>query len=200
MPARAQEIRLSLIVPTIGRVSLKVVLAQLRQQMTLVDEVLVIGDGPVGMRDTVQSFGGQFRYYEHGPDHVWGYPQREYALAYAQGSHLMFVDDDDRLCPDALRNVREALTESPTSPHLFRMYHHRTSIWRKRELIEGNIATQMFVLPKSPGRFGAWGRRYAGDFDFIVSTIGLYPAGSLIWNSNIIVVHGVGGKLPHEAQ
>lgn len=190
------EISLSIIIPTIGRPSLLNLLRQAREQLSEVDEIIVIGDGPVGMGGLVRGVGAQMRYLEHGPDHAWGHPQRNYAMPFARGSHLMFVDDDDRLCPEALRSIRMAIQDAPYAPLMFRMYHQRTSLWRKPLLADGNVATQMIVTPNDPGRLGTWGRRYAGDYDFILGTIALYPPGALVWRPELITIHGVNGRLP----
>jgi hypothetical protein len=49
----------------------------------------------------------------------------------------------------------------------------------------GNVGTPMFVLPAAGPR-GAWGRRYEGDYDFITSTLALWPAGALVWREEVI--------------
>lgn len=187
---------LSIMVPTIGRPCLPKLLHELKAQLAPDDEVLVIGDGPVKMGAAVEPFGAQFRYLEHGPDHAWGHPQRNYAMPLAKGTHLMSLDDDDALCAGGLDMIRKAIAEHPSAPLMFRMHHEAILLWRDPVFMEGNVSTQMFVTPNVQGKLGKWGRRYPGDFDFMASTIALYPSGSLVWRPEITAIHGLGGKAP----
>lgn len=187
---------ISVILPTLGRPCLRKVLDELRTQLSAQDEVLVIGDGPVGAESVVEEFGKGFRYLEHGPDHAWGGPQRNFAIPFARGSHLMFVDDDDAILKDSLRDVRQGIKEDPDRPLMFRMYEGPLSLWREMTLVEGNVSTQMFVTPNVAGRLGTWSRRYAGDFDFIKSTVTRYPDNALVWRSEFTVIHGINGRAP----
>lgn len=187
---------LSILVPTIGRPCLTKVLAELKAQLAPEDEVLVIGDGPVNAATVVEPFGPQFRYLEHGPDHFWGHPQRNYAMPLSRGTHLMSLDDDDALCPGGLEMVRAAIRQHPNSPLMFRMHHESILLWRDPGVRDGNVSTQMFVTPNVKGKLGVWGRRYQGDLDFIVSTLALYPKNSLVWRQEVTAIHGVGGRAP----
>lgn len=189
-------ITLSIMVPTIGRPSLAKLLQELKEQLGPGDEVLVIGDGPVGAGPAVQPFGEQFRYLEHGPDHAWGHPQRNHAMPLAQGTHLMSLDDDDALRPGGLEMIRKAIGEHPSSPLMFRMTHESMVLWREPSFWVGNVSTQMFVTPNVPDKLGKWGHRYEGDFDFMSSTLSLYPQNALVWRSEITAMHGLGGKAP----
>lgn len=187
---------LSIMIPTIGRPCLSKVLEELRGQLELGDEVLVIGDGPVNAGSVVMNFGPQFQYFQHGPDHFWGHPQRNYAMPLSKGTHLMSFDDDDAIYGDALQKVRAAIFQYPDSPLMFRMNHGPGVIWQAKEVADGNVSTQMFVTPNVRGKLGVWGRRYQGDLDFIMSTIALYPKNSLIWREEVTAIHGIGGNAP----
>jgi glycosyltransferase involved in cell wall biosynthesis len=187
---------LSVMIPTIGRPCLPKVLQELREQLEAGDEVLVIGDGPVKVGAIVQRFGSQFRYLEHGPDHMWGHPQRNHAMPLASGTHLMSLDDDDALLPDSLAQIRAAIVRYPAVPLMFRMRHGPELLWRDPFVRVGNVSTQMFVTPNVQDQLGAWGRRYEGDLDFIASTVGKYPRHSLAWRPEITTVHGIGGQAP----
>jgi len=59
------------------------------------------------------------------------------------------------------------------------------TLWERREVVFGNVSTQMIVLPAG-GRWGRWERRYGGDFDFLTSTLARWPAGALVWREEVI--------------
>lgn len=190
---------LSVMIPTIGRECLSKLLAELVPQLCLDDEVLVVGDGPQPRAaEIIKGIDARVIYHEHGPDHAWGHPQRNWAMRRSRGTHLMWFDDDDALLPEALRTVRSAIASTPHLPLMFRMRHIGGVIWWKREVCDGNVSTQMFVAPNVPSRLGRWGHRYQGDLDFITSTLQLYPSGasSLVWREEVIAVHGIDGKAP----
>ena len=190
---RDNGIALSIIIPTIGRQELRRILEELAPQLSPQDEVLVIGDGPQPKaREIAGRFDSRVKYWEHGPDHCWGYPQRNWAMPRASGSHLMFFDDDDRCAPTALQHIRDAARANPGRPLMFREVHEEGLIWVRKRVELSNVSTQLFVVPNDPTKLGAWGQRYVGDYDFVVSTLALYPGGdeALVWREEVIAVHG----------
>lgn len=189
---------LTIVTPTIGRASLATMLAGLVPQLDAGDEVLVIGDGPQPeARRIVEVCGSPLvKYSEHPQTWNYGNPQRNHAATIAAGDYLMFVDDDDRARDDAVRVVRAAARAYPGRPLMFRMIHSgNTVIWRSRVLVCGNVGGQIFVVPNAPGRVGRWSGKYAADFDFIRSTLALYPDGenALVWRDEIINDQGNAG-------
>jgi glycosyltransferase involved in cell wall biosynthesis len=184
------DLSLSILVPTVGRPTLARALRSLRGQgLGPADEVLLLGDGeqPVA-RSLFEQFGLPGRYVTvPGPSRDWGHTPRNLGMPLARGDWLLFLDDDDAFAPGALALVRAALAEGPGRPHLFRMLvvPEDVTLWRRREVAVGNVGTPMFVLPAAGPR-GAWGRRYEGDYDFITSTLALWPAGALVWREEVI--------------
>jgi glycosyltransferase involved in cell wall biosynthesis len=188
-----REVVLSILIPTIGRPELKRILGELHPQLSEKDEIIIIGDGPQpNACETAKGFDARIKYLEHGPDHCWGHPQRNWAMPKAVGTHIMSFDDDDRCAPTALRDIRKAVLETSVRPLMFREYHEGAIIWNRRAVECGNVSTQLFVTPNVSGRLGIWGRRYVGDFDFICSTLELYPdkEQALVWREEVIAVHG----------
>lgn len=180
---------LSLIIPTIGRPTLARCLLSVRDQdWRPGDEILLVGDGP---QPVARAFWEQLdlpgRFVEvPGPYHDWGHTPRNRAIPQARGEYLMALDDDDELTPGAVAVVRAALAENPGRPHLFRMHQcfNGATVWRDREVREGNVGTPMFVTPA--GRVGRYEPRYGGDYDFIRGTVALYPPGALVWREEVI--------------
>jgi hypothetical protein len=52
-------------------------------------------------------------------------------------------------------------------------------------VVESAIGGHCLVTPNIKGKLGAWGERYGGDFDWLVSTLAHWPEGPA-WNDEII--------------
>lgn len=199
------SVSLSVVVPTIGRPSLRTVLQDLAAELRDVDEVLVVGDGPqpqaAALVDALApSASAAFRYFETPPAHFWGNPQRRAAFERSRGTHILSVDDDDRIVIGAIGRVCAALKMKPDRPHLFRFWYRFGLIWSDRKIREGNVSTQMIVFPNLKERIGFWSDKYTGDHEFIRSTAELYPEReqSVVWCESPLAVHGHEGELaPH---
>jgi glycosyltransferase involved in cell wall biosynthesis len=184
--------RLSVIVPTIGRPSVRRTLASIRmQQLQPGDEVLLVADGryhDVARWWAESRLPGRLIELADGPHNDWGATARTIGQQQATGDCLLWMDDDDVYTPDAWATIRTALAAAPGRPHMFRMWRtlQGDRLWRTRDARCGNISTQMFVVPNMPERLGAWGRHYCGDADFITSTLARWPSGSLVWREEII--------------
>ena len=183
--------------PTLGRQTLLQLAKDILPQLHSQDEWILVGDAPSpASRQMVESFQCEnVRYYEMEPATGWGYPQREYAIRHAGGTHLWGVDDDDRVAPWALETIRRVAGEHPCRPLMFRVIYSGLPIWRHRlpALMFGNVSNQNFITPNIKERLGQWGKRYEGDFDFIVSTVGLYPSGakSIVWRPEVLLIQGM---------
>jgi glycosyltransferase involved in cell wall biosynthesis len=145
----------SVIVPTRGRRSLAATLDSLAEQLEPGDEVLV--------RCT--------------RDEDFGNAARRSLIERAEGTHLVFIDDDDQLARGALAAMRRVAREHPGRVAIFRMrYLDGRVLWREPVLRERNVSSQMFLVPNIPGKLGRWENpaypRIA-DFRFISDTVAL---------------------------
>lgn len=190
---------LAVITPTIGRASLRTMLQGLLPQLDAGDEVLVIGDGPQpNAKKIVEDLKSTFiRYWEIPLIRNYGNPQRNIALQEAKADYIMFVDDDDTVCPDGIEKVKEVASKYPGLPLMFKMVHAGSQIWREKIICCGNVSGQMFITPNINGKLGRWTGHYASDFDFISSTLNLYPENSVIWRYEVTTKQGLAG--PHGA-
>jgi hypothetical protein len=125
-------------------------------------------------------------------DIPWGNAARQRTMLRARGSHIAFMDDDDSYVPYALGTVLRVVAENPARIHMFRMARPEglDDIWREPVLEEGNVSTQMIVVPNLPDKFGRWGDRYEGDWDFISETV--ERLGEPIWREEVIAIYGNG--------
>jgi hypothetical protein len=177
--------RFSVIVATVGRVSLTRALQSLADQpLAAGDEVLVVGQEIPGIVDEAARFGCRFLACPPGAN--WGSLERRRGMTHATGTHLVFLDDDDVFLPGAFAAMREACAAHPGRPLMFRMIAPwGETLWREPVVREGNHGTPQFVTPNDPARLGHWGTRYAGDFDFCVSTLAHYPPDALVWDPTV---------------
>lgn len=196
-------VNISVITPTIGRPSLRRLAADLLPQFKPGDEWIVVADGK---QDAAQDIYEEIRrdfisYREYGPDPTWGHAQANHALMYAKGSHVWRLDDDDRAHPNALNVIRCRAEKNPRRPLIFRTIYNGYPIWRDNDkhLYCGNVSTQCYVVPNVAGLLGSWGRAYEGDYEFIRSTVALYPhkENDIVWCAEVLSVIGM-ARAPEE--
>lgn len=189
---------IGIITPTIGRQSLRTMLDRLLPQLDAQDKVLIIGDGPQpAAKAIVDSLNSSLtRYWEHGPIRNYGNPQRNLAIAESTNDYVMFVDDDDLPMPHAIKAVKEAIAAHPGLPLMFKMQGPYHVLWRVKLVQVCNVSGQIFVAPNLKERLGRWSGRYEADFDFIKSTLALYPnkEQAVVWKEDIICTQGYVGR------
>ncbi len=157
----------SVIVPTCGRPSIAATLASITSQMLDGDELIVLRDNS---RD-------------------WGMTPRAKGMRGATGDWLLFMDDDDVYLPGAFAKIRAAVSAHGAAPcHLFRIKFPDPNkvLWDRKGAVEcGNVTTQIIVCRNDKSKLGRWGSEYAGDFDFIRSTIANW-GGLCDWHDVVI--------------
>jgi len=178
---------ISIVVPTLGRPTLKRTLDSIAPGLKDGDEVIVVGDGPQPeARKIAGEFGPRCRYFEHGPTGLWGHDQRNFGISKATGEYLAFMDDDDWYLPRGLEKMRDAIRSDPGKLFLFRIRYVKRVIWKKKVVIPENVCSQIILVPNRPDRLGRWHRGdlpngRGGDFSFFDETLQLWPEGSLRW-------------------
>lgn len=188
-------IALSIIIPTIGRRTLRRTLRTIEEQETFDDdvEVLVVGDGPrpAARAQFEREAAGHpsWVYLEHGPRPGWGHAQRMAGLAQARGRYVMFINDDDGYAPGALAAIRRAMDEHPGRVVIFKMDRIGILYWRRPVLRQGDVSVQMYLVPNIRGKLGTMTDpiRYESDFDFIAQTVDLQGT-EPVWREEIIVI------------
>lgn len=141
---------ISFIIPTINRPSLQRTLSSISQWPG--DQVIVVEDKL--------------------KDGMWGNKQRNEGMAAATCDYLAFMDDDDWYVPYARVVMDRAIVESNgNSPILFRMqYPNGDYIWKEKQIIPGNISSQMILVPNIKNMLMPWRvNRNMADFIFVDS-------------------------------
>jgi glycosyltransferase involved in cell wall biosynthesis len=201
-----REPTLTAIVPTPGQGRpLRRCLQSLVMQLRPGDECLVVGDcvdGPLPeVEALVASFGPLFHYLPfNGGEHSWGHFEINYGIEHAKGDYLVANDDDDIFAPGAFAIIRRVIRELPAPrPLLFRFQSYLGGLYwnegcrhsdgrlvARQDFIGGHCA----VFPNIPERLGRWTARYQGDFDFVRSTLDLWPNkdDDAIWREEIIAI------------
>jgi glycosyltransferase involved in cell wall biosynthesis len=183
--------KLSIIIPTVGRESIRGTLASIYGQLQRGDEVIVVGDGPQPLSEKAANYLG-LKYLETEPTREWGHAQRNFGMTAAKGDYLAFIDDDDYYLPHALEFMRTAILEDPGKVFLFKIEDGVRAIWEDERVRFSNVSTQMFVVPNNPNKLGKWQKNVydqhgkGGDYRFICDTVVLYAPGDLIYRPEII--------------
>ena len=162
---------ISFIIPTIGRDTLKNTLASINPWDG--DEIIVI------WHDPKKHVG------------IYGNAERQEGVDKAAGDYLAFIDDDDVYTAGMREIMNDAIREaSGTSPVLFRIqYPNGRILPRKRWVKNGNVSTQMILVPNKKNMLAKWDVRHRwADFNFINEW--LWPAKSIIWRGEIMVLVG----------
>lgn len=187
---------LSIVIPTLGRASLKKAVDSIIPQLSEDDEIVVVSDGPSERAKQIcETFLKRVRYFEHGPTRKWGHAQRNFGMERAAGTHLAFMDDDDVYFPNALGYMRKGILENKNNPIIFKSWICEVLYWKERKIDVSNVSTQMFLVPNIPSRLAKWrpdtsresGR--GGDSVFMRDTVALWPPESLIWREEILASH-----------
>jgi len=143
----------SVIIPTVGRRSLRHALASVDAQLRPGDELLVDcnDDGDMGSK------------------------ARNRLVAKATGSHLIFLDDDDVYAAGALGRMRRFATDNPGRIGLFRMRRMAGDIvWDEPVFDYGCAGSPTMIIPNLRGKLGVWRQTEKGnDWNFLEETVRL---------------------------
>lgn len=189
------QARLSIIIPTLGRPTLRRTLQSIRPQCAPNDEVIVVADrnGDIdSAREQTILYGprqGALFHVCDAQESDHGYPQRNAGMQIATGKHLVFIDDDDEYVDNGLVLMGAHAADRPV---IFKMQDATLGVlWKDTELRYGNVGTPMFVVPNDRERLGTWRaaqasgeRRCGGDFAFIEECV--EKMGEPIWRPEIV--------------
>jgi glycosyltransferase involved in cell wall biosynthesis len=179
--------RLSIIIPTIGRILLKRALDSYLPTMLIDDEIVVVADGRQDIaREIVWEINDRrIIYAETPPIHDWGSSQVDLGIRIAHGDAIMLCGDDDYGQPDAMAVVHKAVDEDPLIVHVFR-FSGREGYWSgfgdigiSQQMVAPTWAARYIKHTDSPGDMG--------DVEFVNKIIAV--AGNVKFHNELIVVY-----------
>jgi glycosyltransferase involved in cell wall biosynthesis len=152
-----KDIRISVIVPTKGRLSLKATVMSILGQLRAGDELIVVHDGlgdywPAIPLDGIPTGANLIFSRTEERTRNSGASQRDHGIAISKGTHLMFCDDDDIFVADALAAARDRIVRYPDKLLVFQMeYGDGRLLWADPEIRLCNTGTPMLVMPNIEG-------------------------------------------------
>jgi hypothetical protein len=158
---------LSIIMPTLGRKGLVDAAKAVKWQMEdFDDELSIIYDGKITSwplpPDWYHETPRCVETYETPPTRHWGNFQRDVGITIARGTHLIFCDDDDRLCN--LAQVREVVKQDPDKLHFFEMTGAGVDYkWLEQPISEMRGGSCM-VVPNDKSKLVLWGQEFSGSY------------------------------------
>lgn len=180
--------RLSIIVPTADGDGLVTLYESVADQLLSGDEVLVVWDTFEELPEAAATRDWVRMLYPKAYHHCWGHCQINYGITQAMGNYLIFIDDDDCFPDGALDTIRTAIADqSSPRPLMFKFWsrRHGRTLPPGHYVRESAIGGHAMVVPNIPDKLGRWECRYAGDYDWLVSTLALWPAGPA-WYDDVI--------------
>ena len=142
-------VKLSVICPTIGRISLLSLIEAYLPQLSANDELLIVGDGPQPRSKAICTSLHGFVHYIETPSKTgdFGCTPCDYAIERAKGDYVLFIGDDDLPTKNAIQIIKEGLKNRPDLPHIFAMYHTNRVLLDSVEC--GFVSGQQIVIPRN---------------------------------------------------
>lgn len=199
--APSSGVRLSVIIPTVGRPSLARTLASVIDGgIAPEDQVVIVNDGDVdAVHGIVEAaeLDGRCKVMVAGlvpPGGDYGQPARNFGMMVATGTHLVFTQDDNVFAPGALDAVRHEAELAPERLHFWRVKPQcGTLVWSGRDddglPVLGHIDADCGVVPNDPARLGKWGEGYNGDYVFWRETAENFGARRIEWHEEMIAAN-----------
>lgn len=126
----------------------------------------------------------------------YGNAHRNAGIARAKCDYLAFIDDDDWYVRGHRQIMENAINENPGKPNLFKIeYPDGNILWKEKNIVPGNVSTQMFLVPNIKERLGKFKvGRNMGDYYFAASW--KWDKDDIIWREEIIsnLSHNDGSK------
>lgn len=210
-------ISISIGIPTLGRESIKrTVCSILAQDIQPQDDICIVSDGPPAdwLDVMVRSLGKPWRLAQTpapgwgcgGPEGAFGSGARQRCIDEARGDRIVWIDDDDCFVEGAVEEIRKQAELYPENPLIFKfMVFNRIVLWNEvgPGIIKENlIAGQQFVPLNRKDRLGKCTDRRPYDYDFIRSTMDLYPNRDkdAVWCDKLIGIWNPALEIPEHLE
>lgn len=154
---------ISIITPTIGRLSLEQTINSVYNQLADDDEIIVVGDGKCNIAAAICNKYEKVKYFEIQKSGCYGALCRDFGINAAKNPFIWFLDDDDSALPESIATIKSSIDPGKDKMYLFKMKN--PNVWITKNLIVGNLSSQTIVVPKRQD-LPRWGLQYAGDYHF----------------------------------
>jgi len=171
--------KISVMLTTIGRPCLSYMLESLVHELNVDDTLYLFIDGLENVNAAVEifkKFEGSFVCNTQiivEPNNLgyWGHGIRNKYQKQLCGDFIIHADDDDVFIKNSFTTIRNNIDDinNKDNIYFFKFYDNfkqNSSVWKVPKLLLNNIGTPCGVIPNVPEKFGNWGYRYGGDFDF----------------------------------
>jgi len=180
--------KISIIIPTLGRPTLRRAVQSALASMSLEDELIVVGDGPIS--DKVRWVGELYPraiYYETPPTRCWGAAQLDRGMGLATGDWLMFLPDDDTMTFGACDAVRCRCMVKGVHVFACLMQHWDNRVLQ-RSMRVCEVTASQIVVPR--GCPATWVLNDTQTFDhaFLVRTLALYGQAEPWYHDEVICI------------
>ncbi len=138
---------LSYIIPTIGRTTLAKAVDGILEQLTPLDELFVVADGPSDVARVIMAARWSWRVFYLEIPHVgdWGGTPIDYASQLARGQYLCYLGDDDEIEPGAIEAIARTVSKTEMMPHIFAMRYYDKVM--SHSTAYGEVSGQQIVAP-----------------------------------------------------
>ena len=168
-----------ILLPTVGKESIFAQLQRLKPQLHERDYLTIVFDGVQKnlekVRAECESFPCSVQIHVE-PQNLgfWGHSIRN-KYKDLPGDYVFHIDDDDLVLHQALPTIRH-ICRDQRFVYIFKiMLKDSSIIWKKREVVMGQISTQCGLIPTSINKMGFWKKVYGGDFFFYKLLSMKYP-------------------------
>lgn len=183
------------LITSTGRLTLKDTLRSLHGQFTHgLDKIRLYMDG--GFQNSLELFSEEFSMFGNdifvAPLHenlgYWGHGIRNTYQSHCTTDYIHHMDDDDIYSENCIPSVRSFLRNHYGKVIICKF---RTNggdiIWKKKDIIFGQIGTPSGFIFNRQDVFGTWGYEYGGDYNFYLQVRDNIGKENLVF-SDIVVV------------
>lgn len=183
-------IRVSVIIPTLGRTCLPRTVLSALAAMGPEDELLVVADGPSQAARLMMAelYDPRTRYLETVVTHHIGTEQLDLGSEVATGDWLMFLPDDDLLPKDAVEIVKKAVEGRP-GVHVFACNMIHWGVVLKYSMVYSSVTGNQIVVPRLPFR-AKWADNpnYGADHTYLMNALKLWGQDEPIYHDEVIAI------------
>lgn len=175
------------LIQTSGEDDLKATLDSVARQMSLRDEVIVIGPASYDSELLVQRYGYKFGYLTC-PD-LTSESRFNLGMRQAVNSYLLFLNAGSSYLDGAVKSMKKEVRAAPLRPILFRTSCVDIS---PTEVVafSADVAAPMILMPNCPDLLGSWESLPTGEnsaLAFVNSTLAKWPADSVAVRNLVVV-------------